>query len=466
MRCLKLLVIVAIFVGVPSGVAAADEPSATAIAEELVGVIDEVLDNHISPPTRQEMLLHGCRAIFGEDDPRQLSRDISDLQDKQELIAFLVARIGKLDDPIAGQVKQQFIAGALTAIPGGARYSKAKAYAVEQQLRENRYVGIGIALAKQGAFPSMPQVIPGGPAHAAGGKNGDLMIRIDGEDATQYTLQQIIDLLRGQEGKPVSIVVRQPDSEEERTLDIVRGEVPFGSVEGKSRDSDDKWVYRAADDSDIAYLRLTAVRGSTARELKQAAQRLHAAGARALILDLQPTSQQGDLRHAVMIADELLGKATMGTAVTGDKSETFESSADQLFAGWPMVVLISPETQGQAEWIAAALQDNNRAVIVGQATHGFGFTERVIQLDNGDAISLRSGMLKRADGRSLVSHSQSPNSLQFGQRIRVQPAGAATRRKSQSGWHGIKPDVVVGQERLLQEAISILEQELKQAATE
>jgi len=437
-------------------------------ARQLLGVLDAVIDHHIAPPTRQEMLLRGCRAISPQDNfaaQAELSRRVSDLQSRDETAKFLAALLPKSEQPGFEHIRRKFIAGALTAVVGGAHYSPAKDYAVEQQLRENRYVGIGIALSMKNGRPAMAKVVPGGPAHRAGGKDGDLMISIAGRDAKAMPLDEIIKVLRGQAGKPVDIVVRQPTSQQERTLKIIRGEVPFGSVEGARRDANDDWVYAANESQTVAYLKLTAVRGSSARELKQAAQQLHGAGFKALALDLRETSLQGDLRHAVMFADELLGAAPLGSVTVGGKTEAFASSPDQLFASWPIAVLVGPGTRGQAEWIAAALQDNRRATIFGQRTAGWGFVESSIALENGDAITLHSGSFNRANCQSLVSRGGGFGVTSLNGTLSVSPPGdSLSRRQPPRGWRGIQPDQTVDNATVVRRAVDFLDARLKDSA--
>lgn len=458
-----------VLVGSMPSVLCADNPpdrGKMEAAKRMLSVFDVILTTHITPPSRQEMLLRGCRAMVPQEDlelQSNLARQISDLRSGDEMLAFLVSHLPAADHATFSDVEVNFITAALTAVPGGVRYSKAKDYAVEQQLRENRYVGIGIALSKDDGLPSMAQVIPGGPAHRAGGRDGDVMLTIEGENATVLSLPEIVEILRGQEGKPVSIVVRQPDTNEERTLDIVRGTVPFGSVEGVHRDENDEWIHRISDD--VAYVKFTAVRGSSARDLKQTAKRLHAAGFRALILELRTTNIQGDLRHAAMIADGLLGQGKIGASATTAGREDFESSVDQLFAGWPLVVLVGARTAGQAECIAAALQDNERATVLGQATLGQDFVQHAIQLKNGDAIEFRSGLLERASGRLLVSRGRMAGVERFGQVVRVFAAKTPKRDVERpEGWNGVQPDQLVTNRQSIEKAVAVLSELLEPAA--
>jgi carboxyl-terminal processing protease len=177
---------------------------------------------------------------------------------------------------------------------------------------------------------------------------------------------------------------------------------------------------------------------------------------------------QGELRHAAMIADELLPHGKIGAAITASGRKEFTSSPDQLFGGWPMAVLVGARTQGQGEWIAAALQDNGRAKVLGQRTPGRGFVQQTIVFDNGDAIELRSGAFERANGKPLVSHGQSAMSAQFSEQMRVMrarlPGESASPAEADAGWHGVQPDQLVTSRKGVEEAVAIVDELLRAAA--
>ena len=136
-----------------------------------------------------------------------------------------------------------------------------------------------------------------------------------------------------------------------------------------------------------------------------------------MILDLRgPTMHAKAVHPAVLLADCLLERGVIGRVRTAQGEVTYQADSDALFRGWPIVALVDPSTSGTAEWLAAALQDNRRAVIVGSPTRG---ARRVIPT-NGDAvelsadvrsrvpvgdgswsIELTTGRLERGDGRLL-----------------------------------------------------------------
>jgi carboxyl-terminal processing protease len=433
--------------------AGSNDAAAQASAARALQAIEVVLENHVDPPTRQELLFRGLRAIVRED-AAGLSRALSDVPPGAATQALLAEKLNaaRADQNVSfPQLEATFLTAAFAACPA-ARYVAASEFSVERQLQENRYVGIGIVLATHGNHPQMREVIHRGPAHVAGGRDGDLMISIDGDDASRMTLATVVTLLRGQEGKPVTIVVKQPESEETRTLNIVRGEVPFESVLGGQRLPNGDWDFQADDQGRIAYVNLTAIRGSSAHELKVVARTLQSAGFQALILDLRMRDGSGDLRHAAMIADELLGESTIGGAVQRGQRRTFTSTADCLFTGWPMVVLVDQETRGPAEWIAAALQDNERAVIVGQSTPGDGYIHESLALPGGDGVVLRTGILQRASGKPLVNS----DAL----RQPAIPGLGASELPDETATQGVVPDKLVALDAGMEFAVELLREEL------
>lgn len=457
----------------PAGLVTAEQAQAAAL--RLWSVMEAVLDNHVTPPTRQQMLLQGMRAISkqkqgesSDDLDQQLARAVSDLSGHRETLDFFAMHLSRASQTSGSSLDKlatTFVHGALEAVPGGARYIPAKDSAVEQQLLENRYVGIGIALALgiNDEYPAMFKVIPRGPAHRAGAQEGDLMLSIDGQDIKGMSVQNVVPMLRGQAGIPVSIVVRQPDSQNERTLTITRGEVPIQTVEGQSHTSAEEWNYHVppAQDKDIAYIKITSIRGSTVSELRETARKLHSQGFRALILDLRET-ESGELRHAAMISDLLLEEGVIGAAVVRGHRQKFTSNADHLFPGWPMAVLVDANTIGQAEWIAASVQHRQNTVLVGGNTPGLGYVTDRIKLPDGAAIELQTGFLERASGRSLVSAGADDRSQQVIRRVVqiVRQRDIFEGAKTPAGWNGVAPDVTVGDAELLSTAASKLTEKL------
>src|SRR5262249_35822359 len=153
-----------------------------------------------------------------------------------------------------------------------------------------------------------------------------------------------------------------------RTYKMTRAVVPFDSLAGYRRLSEDEWDYRPDAETPVAYVRVDALRISTLQELRQLEPRLRAKGFRALILDMRFSNGDGMVRNAALFADGLLDGGLMWTARGADENSRQEYRADRecLFRDWPIALLINDTLDRQQALVAAALQDNGRAVLVGE----------------------------------------------------------------------------------------------------
>ena len=415
-----------------------------AAAQRIWTVMEVIVNNHLNPPTRQEMLQRGLRDLWqpakdAQEINQQLARTISELLDRRGTEEFLADQLVRASQSRREPI-EQMEAAFLESLQFLGNYTPASRAAVDQQLLENRYVGVGIALHREteNSFPSMHQVFPRGPARRAGAKEGDLLLSIDGSLTTGMSLVAVIAKLRGQKGQAVSLVVRQPDSQEERTLNIVRAEAPIDTVLGLERNSSDEWNNSIKDFKHVAYIKIDAIRPSTINELRDMARKVHAQGHKALVLDLRET-QPGELRHAAMVADLLLGEGTIGATVVHGRREVFTSDAENLFPSWPKAVLIDRTTQGQAEWIAASLQHRKNTYVMGSPTIGAGIVRERIKLPDGGAIELPVGVFQRDDGRSLVSDEATRRAMTLRERVRV--FGVLTPQETISHANGVLPDI-------------------------
>jgi carboxyl-terminal processing protease len=175
---------------------------------------------------------------------------------------------------------------------------------------------------------------------------------------------------------------------------MVRGVVPIQSLLGYRRRSEETWDYQPVASDPIAYIRISAFRTSTLQELRQAARIIESPEIRGLVIDLR-NNPGGELQQAVLLADELLEEAPLGRLrdARGELRE-FRSGPDSRFAGRPMIVLVNAQTASAAEFLAAALQYNDRAVIVGEPTAGACYVKEVLELPDGlGSIVLRCGTL-------------------------------------------------------------------------
>ena len=413
-------------------------------ARRMLGVIQIILDKHVDPPTRQEMVLAAARGLarkVGQPLPARLSHRISSLDSEAEMGQLLeelwaeARSTRKVDDDVLQLAALNAIA---LIVPGPAAVLSSAEARVQQQLAANRYVGIGVQLAGDdaGQRVSIVAAFPRGAARKAGARPGDVILEIDGVQTGGMKLDEVVRLLRGEAGTPVSIMVRQPGAEI-RKLEMVRAEIPIESVHGYRRLGDDTWKFHVDPSQPIAYLRLNSVTASTLHELREAARAFEAMEIRGLILDLRNDSGSATLEHFLLLADELLDVGLIGRTRDGDgNTREFAARPDCLFKRLEMAVLVNEYTRGDPEFLAAALQDAGRASVVGMPTAGDAAIRREFELPDGlGYITLQVATWERPSGRALARPGDGPWTLE-------PPQAHSSEPLSDQPW-GVHPDTLV-----------------------
>jgi carboxyl-terminal processing protease len=441
--------------------ALAEEPSASRaaryspdFAKRIDQITSAILDNHVDPPPRQQLILSGFKALYkaaGVPVPAGLSRRISSVVTSEQLEAFVADAWPKPTPRSAAPAKLEtaFIDGLLASVPGGARLLSAKERKVDEQFKGNRYVGIHIALGMddQEKRPKIAEVFEGGPADRAGAKSGDLIEKINDLDTKSMALRDAVDHLRGEEGTDVTIKVRQPKESKSRTMKITRGQLPHATISGAHKRPDGSWDVRLDGAAPIAYLCISEIAGSTPHELRKLARQLESQGNCGLVLDLRNLGGTS-LHEAVMLADCLLAGGTIGRVQTAQREVTYQADSDALFRSSPIAVLIDQTTSGTAEWLAAALQDNHRAILVGAPTWNSLYAIRagaelwasvrsMVTIGDGSwSLELATGRLERGDGRPISDESRIIEASEWFTRRRQPEEGKVSS--------GVKPDRAVG----------------------
>ncbi len=399
---------------------AADESRET--ARQLWTLTDLVLAKHITPPSRQEMLLAAVRSMtVNQQVAADLGRRISDITTPEQLAPVLRELWPQTAAGEPADAKKLFATlgqAMLRIVPGNPELIPADQHKVLEQISHNRYVGIGVQLAGAPRENLIEIVVPfpGGPARKAGARPGDLILEIDGVNVAEVPLGKVVDLLRGEDGTKVNVVVRQKDAAEKRTLHMTRGVVPFTTLLGYRRTGEEEWNHRVEPAAPVAYVRVSRLTSSAVHELRQIERRLQADGCRAVILDLRFT-HDGDLQQGLLTADALLESGVLGKVRDRHNNvKEYKADPDCLFRGWPLAVLVSPGTRGAGpELLATALQANGRAVLVGEPTRGEAYVATshplpddlgVVRLPTAvlERPALAGGIANRRDGGMQVDH--------------------------------------------------------------
>lgn len=417
----SLLTLLALATG-PAALAHATEES---LADRFRAICDAVQTHHVEGPTRQQMIHAGIVAMYHAVEkatPGGLGERISDLN-THEQFAALLAEVRPEPGASAttdAALDRAFLDGVSASVPGGLTIMEAKESRVAEQLAGNRYVGIQISVAMDEATkrPKVVGVLEGGPAHRVGLKEGDVIEAVDGETVGGLTLVEYIDRLRGEEGTTVTVAVRRANENELRSFRMTREAMRHATISGPGKREGFRsqepepgpgaaWPgrFQLAGAGPIGYLRIQGILSSTPREVREAAAKMEAEGLKAVIIDLRQTLRgpgSSGIHPTVLLADELLDNGPIGRVRHASRETSYHAEPGSLFPGWPIAVLVDRATSDYAEWIAAALQANKRAVIVGTPTAGFGISRSTVPLDeSGRTANLVTGLLERPDGRPI-----------------------------------------------------------------
>lgn len=258
------------------------------------------------------------------------------------------------------------------------------------------YSGIGVQLieldptARLGS--QVDKAFPNGPAERAGLLPGDVILEVDGHDVRKLPLGDVQALILGETGTVAGLLIARPGDVGPLTLEVERGRVSFDT----SLDVDSRLL-----DDQVGYLRIAAFELPRLNFLvREQLDALETAGATALVLDLRD-NMGGSLELASDVLSEFLNAKPIWSYSSRGVQRASEVSRRRPANDWPMVVLVNSRTYSAGEVVAAALQQNGRAVVVGERTFGKGFSLRAADLTDGGVLWYVSAQLLTPDGTSL-----------------------------------------------------------------
>jgi carboxyl-terminal processing protease len=277
-------------------------------------------------------------------------------------------------------------------------------YRTMQERQKGQYYGLGITVVPVDGNITVVAPFEGTPAHRLGIRAGDVISRIEAEDARGMTIDDAVKRLRGAKGTPVKLTIVRQGYDEPLEFTVIRDAIPLHSV-----------PYSFMLSRDVGYVRLTDFNETTAcrpgegddceRELEKALRELKRDGARAYILDIRD-NPGGLLDQAFAVSNLFLKKGQL-VVFTRGRSRRDESNyiteSDSPWSGVPLVVLTSRHSASASEIVAGALQDHDRALIVGETTFGKGLVQTIMPLRNvrGYALALTTARYYTPSGRSI-----------------------------------------------------------------
>jgi carboxyl-terminal processing protease len=271
-----------------------------------------------------------------------------------------------------------------------------------QKQTSGSYEGIGVVIDVKDGYLTAVSAFEGSPAYRAGILAGDIILEVNKQSTKGWSATRAISEMTGPAGTAVELRVMHADGREE-TLTIQREKIMVPTVRGWRRDTaDGGWDYLLDAENGIYYLRVTQFNPETAMEMDKVVEPLLDGKLKAMVLDLR-SNPGGILSSAVEIVDRFIDQGIIvSTRGAHSEGSVQKAHAEGTWPRFHLVVLIDQGSASASEIVAGSLQDNNRAVIVGERSWGKGSVQRIFKLpDSGASLKLTTDYYYLPKGRCL-----------------------------------------------------------------
>jgi carboxyl-terminal processing protease len=257
---------------------------------------------------------------------------------------------------------------------------------------QGEYGGLGIEIDVRDGWLTVLSPLPNSPAERVGLQAGDRIIQVDGESTRGWSTDKAVSVLRGPKGSQVRIEVARLGIDTPIPFEITRAEIVLTAVPA---------AYML--DQEVGYIELTTFSESATDSVRAAIDRLQGQGMKSLVLDMRRNTG-GLLDQGMSIADLFLDRRQLVLETRGrtpDQNHVFRARSGDAYPGLELAVLIGPRSASATEIVAGALQDHDRAILVGETTFGKGSVQTLYQLPGNNMLKLTTARWYTPSGRTI-----------------------------------------------------------------
>lgn len=262
-----------------------------------------------------------------------------------------------------------------------------------QELTSGEFTGIGIWLKRKAGSLHVVSVLPDTPAEAAGLRPKDVLVTVDGRDLDDLTTDEAVDAIKGKAGTVVHLTVDRGG--EELQFDITRERLELPNLEARTRKG-------------FGYIQLFGFARGAGDQVRTEMRRFVRDDVRGVVLDLRDNGG-GLLTEAIDVAGVFIEEGKIATFRQRSGPDQVYRAEGDAYEGVPLVVLVNEGTASASEIVAGALQDLERARLVGARTYGKGSVQQVMTLADSSAIKLTIGSYHTPDGHDLDGKGLAPD---------------------------------------------------------
>lgn len=314
-----------------------------------------------------------------------------------EILSLLEANYVEMVD--TNQLIDGAIRGMLKTLDPHTSYLPPEAFKQMKVETSGRFGGLGIEITVRKGILTVVTPIEDTPAYKAGVKSGDRIIKIEDESTLDMTLSDAVERLRGKIDTKVTITIFREGMEEPLKVTLVRANIKVKSVKSK--------IYEGS----IGYVRIRSFSKTTSKDLDSVLDEFRGKQVKKLVLDLR-NNPGGLLNQAVEVSDRFLKPENLIVYTQGRTEEQnmrFTTHDRVERVSYPMIILVNGGSASASEIVAGALQDSNRAIVLGTQTFGKGSVQTIIPLSDGSALRLTTARYYTPSGRVIQENGIIPD---------------------------------------------------------
>jgi carboxyl-terminal processing protease len=284
------------------------------------------------------------------------------------------------------------INGMLQTLDPHSSFMDPKAYAQMRERQEGRYYGLGLTIVAVDGDITVVRVFEGSPAYGKGIRRGDVIARIENEDAKGWTSDQAVRRLKGPKGTFVSIGVRRKGLDDLIPMDVMRDEITIPAV-----------TAHFMIDPQTGYVRIDDFAEHTESELTSSLEEMQKKGMKRLVLDLR-NNPGGQLDQAIRMVNTFVPRGSMIVYTDGrvpNSDQEYRATENGEFLTIPMIVMVNRNSASASEIVTGALQDYDRALVVGETTFGKALVQSVYRVSQGAGLALTTARYFTPSGRMI-----------------------------------------------------------------
>jgi len=284
------------------------------------------------------------------------------------------------------------IDGMLHTLDPHSSFFDPRSYAQMRERQEGRYYGLGITIQVIDGDITVMSIFEGSPAYKNGLRRGDVIARITGEDTKGWQSDQAVKKLKGPKGTMVNIGIRRPGYDGLIEMDVMRDEVNITTVRGAFMI-----------DAGTGYIKLDQFSETSDREVGDALQALMAKGMKRLVFDLRD-NPGGALDQAIRISNRFLPRGDLIVYTRGrvpNANQDYRATEVSEYTHLPMVTLVNRNSASASEIVSGALQDHDRALVVGETTFGKALVQSVYPISEQAGVAVTTGRYYTPQGRLI-----------------------------------------------------------------